>query len=126
MILVNKEINNITKIKKIYKDIENRVLILKLKNENFEIMVGNIYVSAEGKKVNQIWLKNLNKILVKLKKDNKCNLILEGDWNVNLLSPPTFFLNFCRKLNLNDIMKVKFNYENITTHTIIIITSLSY
>ncbi len=58
---------------------ENRVLILKLKNENFEIMVGNIYASAEGKKVNQMWLKNLSKILVKLKRDNKCNLILGGD-----------------------------------------------
>ncbi len=109
MILVNKELSNITEIKKVYKDINNRVLVLKLKNENFEIMVGNIYAPAEGKKVNQVWLKNLSKILSKLKTDNKCNLILGGDWNVNLLSPPTFFLDFSGKLNLNDIMRVKFD-----------------
>ncbi len=117
MILINKDLSNITEIKKVYKDINNRVLVLKLKNENFEILVGNIYAPAEGKKVNKVWLKNISKILLKLKIDNKCNLILGGDWNVNLLSPPTFFLDFCRKLSLNDIMRAKFDYENITTHT---------
>ncbi len=32
MILVNKKVSNITEIKKVYKDIENRMLVLKLKN----------------------------------------------------------------------------------------------
>jgi len=115
-ILVNKNLEKICTIKKIFKDQKARALFIQLQSENSTINLGNIYAPAEGEQKNKKWINKLLNVC-KNKKFKQGELLIGGDWNINLLDWPDYFFDFINQLNLYDLALEK-RKEDVNTYEI--------
>jgi len=102
-ILVDKKLSKQYIINRVYIDYSNRALFLHIKNENHNLIVGNIYAPAEGKVENEKWIKKITPVCNKLIYKYKADLLLGGDWNIKLNKWPDYFYNFIEKIQLQDL-----------------------
>jgi len=99
-ILINRQLEKEFDIKQIYKDKKARAIIISLKSEKENILLGNVYAPAEGKRRNRKWIQHFIKVCTRLTKKGDSEILLAGDWNFHLDDLPSYGEQMCEKLKI--------------------------